>query len=485
MKVVFKKSLPQKYYHHISAFYADDKNSKNSCLKEAQKNPRFKQFKSEYGSQFSFDASNAFHTLICLGSSKDITLEKMRRAVGNAIKTVLATSQSTLAISLDSFCDGVKIDFEQIAQAIHESVGMSLYEFNEYKSQKITPSLKEIILHSSSKSYNTKNIANVIDSITIARNLINKAPNELNSETYSKFVQADTKKNLKGVTCKVLGKAQLKKEKMNLFLSVNAGSGYEPQLVHLTYTPTKKTKNMKHIALVGKGLTFDTGGYSLKPSASMMGMKFDMGGSATVYGAFRAAVLNKSPHKITCILGLTDNAVSSYATFPDSIVTSRKGVTVEILNTDAEGRLVLADCLDYASDQKPDEIIDAATLTGAALVALGNQVCALLGNDQKFADHLLAHAREQGEHLWQLPLVDEYRDDIKSHIADIKNIGSAGKAGTATAAAFLEKFIGDKIKWAHFDIAGVCDSQSHLSYCPSKGASGLMIRTMAKHLMHS
>ena len=177
---------------------------------------------------------------------------------------------------------------------------------------------------------------------------------------------------------------------------------------------------------------------------------------------------------------MTDNAVNSLATVPDSVVKARNGKTVEILNTDAEGRLILADALDYACDLEPDAIIDAATLTGACLVALGQEVCAVLGNDQKLIDKLLKTAKGQDEYLWQLPIIDEWRADMKkSATADIRNIGTTRYAGTATAAAFLENFIKNDIPWAHFDIAGVCDSQAHLPYCPDKGGSGVMVRTIS------
>jgi leucyl aminopeptidase len=182
---------------------------------------------------------------------------------------------------------------------------------------------------------------------------------------------------------------------------------------------------------------------------------------------------------------MTDNAVSSLATFPDAIVKGRNGKTVEILNTDAEGRLILADALDYACDQNPTAIIDAATLTGACLVALGNQVCAVLGNNQKWINEILDSAKESNEYMWQLPIIDEWRQDIKSKVADIKNIGSPMRAGTAIGAAFLEEFVKNDIPWAHLDIAGVADSQSHLPYCPSHGGSAIIVRTLTNLLVHA
>ena len=218
----------------------------------------------------------------------------------------------------------------------------------------------------------------------------------------AKRIKSDMQKECKGVKVTILGRDALKKQKMGLFLGVNAGSAYAPQLVHLRYVPKKKSKNSKHYALVGKGLTFDSGGYSLKPSGSMINMKFDMAGAATVYGAFRAAVLAKSPHTISCFLGITDNMVNSKATVPDSIHYARSGKSVEILNTDAEGRLVLADVLHYACDFKPDFIVDAATLTGACAMALGT-MCGVMGNNQAFIDRFLRFAKERGEAAWQLP----------------------------------------------------------------------------------
>jgi leucyl aminopeptidase len=214
----------------------------------------------------------------------------------------------------------------------------------------------------------------------------------------------------------------------------------------------------------------------------MMNMKFDMAGSATVYAAFRAAVLLQLPVKVSCYLAMTDNAVSSLATMPDSIVKARNGKTVEILNTDAEGRLVLGDVVNYACDTKPDALIDVATLTGAILVALGSEVCGLFSNDQKLADSLLKSAKNSDEYMWQLPIIDEHKNDMKAIVADLKNIGSNGNGGSAKGAAFIENFITPGTAWAHLDIAGVGDSQGHLPYCPPKGASGLVIRTLVDYL---
>jgi leucyl aminopeptidase len=179
---------------------------------------------------------------------------------------------------------------------------------------------------------------------------------------------------------------------------------------------------------------------------------------------------------------MTDNAVNSLATMPDSIVKARNGKTVEILNTDAEGRLVLGDVVNYACDFEPNVVIDAATLTGAILVALGSEVCGLFANDQKLANELLSAAKTNDEYMWQLPIIDEHKADLKATYADLKNIGSHGNGGSAKGAAFIQNFLKDGISWAHLDIAGIAGSQHHLPYCDPKGASGLIVRTLVTYL---
>ncbi len=425
--------------------------------------------------------------VVGLGDKKKLTHETVRRATAEAYK---ATAQKfkTAALDLDSFSCG---DLEATLTAVVEALGMTSYVYDKHHSVKKAPKLQKVFIDTATKKGSSKKLEDALyaaiyttESIAVARDFVNEPPNILNSEVYANLLAKDAE-SLPRVKTKILNKAMLKKEKMDLFLSVNNGSGYEARLVHLTYTPKKATAKTKHIVLVGKGLTFDTGGYSLKPADSMVNMKFDMAGSSTVYGAFRAAALLDAPIKITCILGITDNAINSFATMPDSIVKARNGKTVEILNTDAEGRLVLADCLDYACDQKPDAIIDAATLTGACLVAVGHETCAIMGNNKKLSDSLLQSAEETHERMWPLPMFEEFSQDIKSVNADLKNMGSNRFGGSSKAGAFLKEFIRDDIPWAHLDIAGIGDSQGHLPYCPPKGASGLIIRTLVRYLMNT
>jgi leucyl aminopeptidase len=457
-------------------------------LKEEFNNLKaLKRFKAGKDEVLSFTgATGEMVWVVGLGDKSKLKAEDIRKSAAKLFKSAKAGKYGTVAFDVPGF-NSVR-DEVLTAQLIAESVYLSNYSFEKYKSKKSDAQEMTVILGHLEKKNLSKieramaSTKNICESIDVAKDFINEAPNFLHSEEYARRIEADVKKNLKGVKVKILNKAQIQKEKMGLFLSVNSGSGYEPRLVHLTYEPPRANSKTKHVALVGKGITFDTGGYSLKPGANMAGMKNDMGGPATVYGAFRAAVLEKAPVKITCILALTDNAVNSYATFPDAVVTGRNGKTVEILNTDAEGRLILADALDYACDQNPHYIIDAATLTGACLVALGNQVAAILGNDQKWIDQILKAAQDKDEYMWQLPIINEWRQDIKSKVADLKNIGTPMRAGTAIGAAFLEEFIKNDIKWAHLDVAGIVDAQSHLPYCQAHGASGLLVRTLT-HLL--
>jgi leucyl aminopeptidase len=445
-----------------------------------------KHFKGEVGETFSTTFLNGQTVIVLgLGDKTKLSAETLRKQIASLYKAV-ANKFEDATIHLDGFT--VKGDHETAINALTEGLLLTSYTFDRHLSVKKQVKLTSIVLATEEKKTSAKkfeaalnNTLVICQAISYAKDLVNEAPNHLNSETYAKEIETDAKK-LKNVKVKVLGKADLKKEKMGMFLSVNAGSAFEPKLVHLTYTPAKATSKTKHVALVGKGLTFDTGGYSLKPGASMMGMKFDMAGSATVYAAFKACVQLGLPIKISCFLGMTDNAVNSLATMPDSIVTARNGKTVEILNTDAEGRLVLGDVVNYACDQNPNVLIDAATLTGAILVALGSEVCGLFSNDDKLAHDLLKSAKNVDEYMWHLPIIEEHKTDMKSNVADLKNIGNHPNGGSAKGAAFIQYFLKNDISWAHLDIAGIAGAQHHLPYCDSKGASGLVVRTLVDYL---
>jgi leucyl aminopeptidase len=264
---------------------------------------------------------------------------------------------------------------------------------------------------------------------------------------------------------------------MNGILRVSAGSREPGAFIKLVYKPKKRAKAT--VALVGKGITFDSGGLSIKPWKSMEWMKQDMSGAAAVMSTVEIAAALALPVEVRGYVACAENMTGGGAQKPGDIITYRNGTTAEVLNTDAEGRLVLGDALCIATEEKPDCIVDLATLTGACMVALGTRVAGVLGNDQRLVDTLIRHGKEAGEDLWQLPLVDEYMEDIKSFNADIQNTGS-GWAGTITAALFLRCFVGTT-KWAHLDIAGPAFAEKPHPYAP-KGGTGFAIRTLVNYL---
>ena len=283
----------------------------------------------------------------------------------------------------------------------------------------------------------------------LSRNLSNQ-PGNVCTPTYLAETALDMAKTFSSLTVEVLEEADMEKLGMGSFLSVSKGSDQPGKMVILQYKGA--ADDQAPVALVGKGVTFDTGGISLKPGASMDEMKFDMVGAASVVGAIKACAEMKLPINVVGVLAAAENMPSARATKPGDIVTSMSGKTIEVLNTDAEGRLVLCDALTYVGKYEPRLVIDIATLTGACIVALGHEICAVLANDQSLADEIMASGKTIGDQAWQLPMNDDYQKLLKSAHADIGNIG--GKtAGTITAACFLEHFTKD-YRWAHLDIAG-------------------------------
>ncbi|MDH4467525.1 MAG: leucyl aminopeptidase [Bacteriovoracaceae bacterium] len=462
-----------------------DKNLK----KQIEEFSWFQSFKGTMGQQVVMTLNPKFNILFLgLGKEDEITSEKLRRTFAGLVKGLKGKDLTTATLFTESFLSK-NISENEFISIASECIPLAEYDFLKYKTSHKKEEKKSFDFIITYKSANKSKLqelisqkVNVARSMNFARDLVNECPMVLHATEMAKRIADDVKANLKNVKVTILDKKAIEKEKMNLLLAVNAGSTEEPRFIHLHYRPTKP-KNKKHIALVGKGVTYDTGGYSLKPATGMAGMKGDMAGAATVYGAFRAAILNGIETELSCVMVLTDNKVNGSGVVPDAIITARSGKTVEILNTDAEGRLILADAMDYTCDLKPDVIVDAATLTGAMIVSLGVHVCGLFSNNDELVAKLKASALNVDEYLWQLPIVQEYRDDMKSKIADIKNIGSPGRNGSASGALFIEAFVKNNIPWAHLDIAGVADSQTHLPYC-SHGASALMVRTLVDFMNH-
>ena len=315
------------------------------------------------------------------------------------------------------------------------------------------------------------------DSMNLTRDLANEPANILPPAEMAKRAQAMAKEV--GLKCEILDEAKMIQLGMGSLMSVSYGSAQPAKLIVIKYTPAKSTgKKGEMLALVGKGITFDTGGISLKPGENMDAMKYDMSGGATVIGTMRAIALLKLSVPVLGVIAAVENMPDGAASRPSDVVTAMNGKTIEILNTDAEGRLVLADAVAYAEKQGATRIVDMATLTGAVIVALGDQNTGIMGNDQKFVDEIIGCASDAGEGFWQLPLSAEYSKQIRSDIADIKNIGPRGKAGTIMGAVFIQEFI-ENAKWAHLDIAGTAWADGVRPH-QAKGPTGVAIRTLLK-----
>lgn len=426
-----------------------------------------------------------------LGSKKGFTAEKARQTGAVIATKVQAEKVKQLAIDVDALLKSSgKPTAETALRALLEGYFLSQYTFEKYKSaSKNNHSKPESIVLLSSDKKNAAwlqelahEVLVTVDCIYLTRDFSNEPSNYGTPEYYANEITKLCKTY--GLKCKAMNDAEARKEKMELFLSVGAGSERESRVVIVEYTPKAGAKTAKHVSLVGKGVTFDSGGISLKPGARMEDMKHDMTGAATMIGATLLAARLGSKNKITTILVFAENMPSGTATQPGNIIKARNGKTVEIINTDAEGRLVLADALDLAHDYEPDVIVNTATLTGAVTIALGTLASALFANDDKLGKALMTSSKETEEALWELPLWDEYFEDIKSPYADMMNSANNSNGGTIRGAVFLKQFIRPGMKWAHVDLANRAYDQGYLPYNPKKGSSGVYVRTFAHFAMN-
>lgn len=431
-----------------------------------------------------------------LGNPTELTEENLRSAGGQAYAKLKAEKCKTTAIQLDSALQKArgtetKLKSDRFIRAFAEGLVLGAYEFTKYKSKdpksnsstaaKTAPRFQFVTANKSLKTQAEEQLAQV-DSVGFAVNVTRDWSNEPSNIGTPEYYADQAKKLARqhGLKCKILTIKDCKREKMNLLVSVGQGSQREGRVVVVEYSPKTVSAETKTVALVGKGVTFDSGGISIKPSLRMEDMKHDMTGAATVFGAIALAAQWKCPNRIVAIMGFVENMPSGHATQPGNIVTARNGKTVEILNTDAEGRLVLADILDYAHEFKPDAIVNVATLTGACSIALGRHCCAILGNDEETIQSLRAAGEKSGEKIWQLPLFDEYLEDMKSPVADLRNVANDSYGGTIRGGIFLKQFIRKGMKWAHLDIASTAYDIPMYSYIPKKGASGFYVRTLAQ-----
>ncbi len=421
--------------------------------------------------------------LVGLGTETEITAEKIRRAAGVAMQqlTDIKTTTATLALPLQA---GQKDIRPTDIQAAAEGILLASYRYDRFLSEKTRKARKlpKTITLLIEKTFDkqlcevaVEKAQKISQAVLLTRDLVN-APGNIKSPLFL-AEQARKAAEKSTLRCKILGEKELAKEGCGALLGVAQGSVREPKLIILEHKGGKKDE--APIALVGKGVTFDSGGISLKPGEKMDEMKMDMGGGAAIIGTMMAASLLELPINIVGIVPAVENMPSGTAYRPGDILTSLSGQTIEVLNTDAEGRLILADALTYAKRYQPKLVIDLATLTGACIIALGHHATAVLGNDQDLIQSLLDAGEASGERLWQLPLWDDYDQQIKSDVADVKNVGGR-PAGTITAAAFLKKFAND-FRWAHLDIAGTAWRDQATPYTP-KGGTGVGVRMLIEFL---
>ncbi len=438
-----------------------------------------------------------------LGQPSELTLEKIRSAGGSLWTKLKSVKSDSAAICLDMLLSakGVSAEFSHahLARALAEGLVLGAYQFLKHKSNKgksgsdsanaAGPSKLVFVTHDKKLKAELEKEFSEVAAMAQAVNLTRDWTNEPSNFGTPEYYAAEAKKlaRLHGLKCRILTEADAAREKMGLFLGVGQGAEREGRVVVVEYTPKAGAKGKaaarnasKTIAFVGKGVTFDSGGISIKPSLRMENMKNDMTGASTVMGALVLAAQWKVPNRVIGIMAFTENMPDGKALQPGNVITSRSGKTVEIINTDAEGRLVLADVLDFAQDFKPDAIVDVATLTGAVTIALGKFCCAILGNETALIDSVRRAGESQGERIWELPLYDDYFEDLKSDCADMRNSANDSYGGTIRGAIFLKQFIRKGVSWAHLDIAATASDLTHLSYYPKKGASGAYVRTLAR-----
>lgn len=425
--------------------------------------------------------------IVGLGEQKKATIDTIRQAAALAANKDVAMNIKTMAVALHHPF-GAKFKPALLAQALAEGIYYGSFRYDEYVTSdedgRSDSLFVEIIDDSAAK---TKRLEDGLSKGAVigkaqsyARALANRPGNVINPPSLA----AEAKKlaaNTKGLTCTVLDEKQLAKLGMGGILAVGSGSKTPPRLIVVKYTPTTKSSKTPTVALVGKAITFDSGGISIKPAQNMEQMKLDKTGGIAVLAAAKAAAELKLPVNLMALVPSAENMPGGASYRPGDIVTTYSGKTVEIQNTDAEGRMILCDALHYAVKQNCDVIIDIATLTGACMVALGTHKAGLMANDDKLTRQLQQASETSGESAWPLPCGDEYADEMKSKIADLKNSGPRW-GGACTAAAFLKQFVGDK-KWAHLDIAGV-DCFEKSTATAAEGASAFGVRLLTTYLMN-
>lgn len=416
-----------------------------------------------------------------ISMDENINVDFFRNYLSGLIQYFDKHNISNVFINIPEYDAFQKIfdDESYFYQSMVEGLLLGSYNFDVYKADKKKAKTLNVTCISDNLSKFKKSVSkaeSVINGVVFTRDLVNEPANTLTPAEYAKRVKSEFKGT--EVSVKVFDEKELEKRKMNAILSVGKASTNLPRLIIAHYKP--KTKAKKKIVLVGKGVTYDTGGLSIKPTNGMLEMKADMAGSAAVFGIIKSAYLLNYPIEILGIVPAVENAISGNAYKPGDVISTASGKTIEVKDTDAEGRIVLADALEYASAQKPDEIIDFATLTGAVAVALGLFTAGIFTKNERMSKDLLEAGKITYEHTWRLPFWDEYNKLIESKIADVSNLGPRW-GGAITAGKFLEHFVEKKIPWTHIDLAGPALSHDLTNYTKDY-CTGYGVRLIAKYL---
>lgn len=417
--------------------------------------------------------------LFGLGKGAEVDDLKMQSAGGHIVAHLSGSGETAVAVMIDAIKDA-KLGTAAMAANLGYGAKLRSYRFDKYRTREKKeekPSLKTmtVMVNDADGAKGAYAVLDpLVDGVFFTRDLVSEPPNVLFPESLARHAKSLAKL---GVMVEILDEKKLKKLGMGALLGVAQGSVRPPRVVVMRWRGAPRAKDRRPIAFVGKGVTFDTGGISIKPSQGMEDMKWDMAGAGVVIGLMRALAGRKAKVNAVGVIGLVENMPSGTAQRPSDIVTSMSGQTIEVLNTDAEGRLLLADALWYCYDRfKPKVIVDLATLTGAIVIALGNEYAGLFSNDDKLAGTLVAASTAVGEKLWRLPLGEPYDKLLDCDIADMKNITGERGAGSITAAQFLQRFV-DKTPWAHLDIAGVAWAKKDSAIVP-KGGTGFGVRLL-------
>lgn len=448
----------------------DEKNEVYSYLKDKEL------FKANLGEVYSHIFINEEKFIfIGLGEKEKLRLDGLRKAYFKVGKELAKFKEESATLTFPKV-EG--LDYEECLAAVVEGLLQSEYSFEKYLSEKkFKPSVENIYLDLDGdikdRAENIiEEVENLVEGIFLARDLVNEPAIYMTPEKLANTAKEELEGL--GVRVKIYNKDEIEKLGMTAFLAVAKGSANEPKLIVMEYEGDPDSE--EKLALVGKGLLFDSGGYSLKPANSMVNMQSDMAGSAAVVGAIKALAQNKIKKNIVGVVAACENLISGEAYKPGDIISSMSGKTIEVLNTDAEGRLTLADALWYAvKELKADKVVDIATLTGACVIALGNINTGAITNDEDLMAQVKEASKLAGEPVWELPNNPEYREQIKGKFADLSNTGGRG-AGAITAGLFLEEFV-DNTPWVHLDIAGTSYLDKSREYLP-KGASGVPVKTL-------